>query len=309
MAATTHLSDLNELSLGYVLNHQQWWNKQARDTFNAKFSRLKGIPRPVLANQVSRGQAMAKSVLQYLSERGLTVVEVHWVARPGTLQQLVPYASKNHPADVLLRVEDHRFDGVPVDGTRWFGVSAKSTNGRGDIGMKSPGSGTLSKLLDVDVNIPVRDAIVEIRETFALPKTAKARKASLRSGPEVIHDAVGAIGQQVLGKVRQVMLETLGGRSQSFLRTFLRTELLDCDSETTWPRYIKVTGFGEHDKGTCDAKIHDPFAGTFSGDLSVEPIGSNGVGFRENGKQVCVLRAKFESEPLASTLKFNVDPK
>ncbi len=297
-ATHTHLSDLNELSLGYVLNHQQWWNKSARDTFNAKYYRLKGIARPILANQVSRAQAMAKGVLQYLAQHGHTIVGVHWVARPGTLQTLVPGASKNHPADILLRLTNDE----------WFGISAKSTNGWGDIGMKNPGSGTLSALLGVDVNVPVRDAITEMVGTFALPKTAKGRKAALRMGPAAVRDAVGTRGSEVLGNVRQMLVESLGARSQSFLRTFLRTELLDCDSEMTIPRYIKVTGFGDHDKGTCDARIHDPFAGTFDGVLTVEPVGTNSIGFRENGQRVCKLRAKFASESLASTLKFAVDP-
>jgi hypothetical protein len=300
----THRADLNELACGYILNGNRWWDRASRDQFNRK-NRL--LDRVVAEQVVFRGRAQAYKVLEYLTERGESIGEVHWCARKGTM----PCAtSKDHPADLFLKLSS---------GT-WFGVSAKQTDKNyGDIGLKNPGCGSLCKLLGVNVKPAIQEAIREVVNRYSLPKAADARKASIRAAPEEVQKGVWALGDQLLGLVRTEVLQSLGDRPGAFLRTFLEQSLLDCDHAGTFPRYIKVTGYGDQQNGNIDAalvalepqngyraELYDPFLVQLDGTITCEPIGTNSIGFRHNGEKVCKLRAKFASETLASSLKFAV---
>lgn len=282
---TTHLSDINELSLGYVLNAYRWWDSTARETFNTKCRRLSSMGlRQSVGVQVERGRVMAAAFLAWFPQR--TITTVAWVAR-----------QKTHPADIMVVFNDE----TP------FGISCKSTNGFGDIGMKNPGVGPLEKLLGLDLKAVVKAAELEMILRYGLPKSADARKAAIRLVPDVL-ESCRLRGSVVLNEIRDRVLQSLQVRDNGFLAGFLKTSLLDCD-ETTRPRYIKITGFGNGSVAhPYAAKVHDPFAVDLSGTVTVESAGSNSIIFSHNGHSVCRLRPKFESEPLASTLKFSVDP-
>jgi hypothetical protein len=322
MASTTHLSDINELSLGYGLQ-KRWWNRSARGTFNKKHALLlaNGVPHEVVANQVGRGQVMAKRVRDYLSSTyaDYTIQEVHWCARKGTIAKLFrekspitgdgsishpngAEVSENHPADICVVLGHVNEDGSIGD-RFLFGVSAKSTNGYGDCGFKNPGLGSLSTLLSVDFQEPIKTAISEVVARFQLPVHAKARKACLRAGPPEVLEACRDRGRLLRGQVRDGVLKSLGDHSGAFLRAFLETSIIDASPWQTWPRYIKVVGFG-NPEDTFDANVYDPFSVHLNGLLTCEAVGEGSVGFRHNGAKLCIVRSKFESLPLASTLKF-----
>ena len=74
-----------------------------------------------------------------------------------------------------------------------------------------------------------------------------------------------------------------------------------------YPRYIKVTG------QKIGAIIEDPMANSklsamTSGKIKLSKIGNDSVGITAGTKRVLKMRAKFESQKLASSVKFSGDP-
>ena len=77
------------------------------------------------------------------------------------------------------------------------------------------------------------------------------------------------------------------------------------------PYYIKVVGFGK--KGRYTAKVVDPINDEktlvlSSNDVSFEPTGTSSILVTAGGEPLFKIRAKWESAPLASTIKFSGDP-
>jgi hypothetical protein len=85
---------------------------------------------------------------------------------------------------------------------------------------------------------------------------------------------------------------------------FLAEHCLNIGAVT--PRYVRLIGRGSVESG-FSAELINPFAVKYTGPYRLQAVGRDGVGFLANGARVCLLRAKWESEKLASTLKFSVD--
>jgi hypothetical protein len=176
--------------------------------------------------------------------------------------------------------------------------------------MKNPGVGTLEELLGIDLAGPVQEKTAEFVAKWTLPSTQESRKRCIREDPAILVDA-RATGSRVLKEVRDQVLSSLVTKPGVFVGTLVKMYLMDCDSEFTDPRYLKVTGWGDGSlKHPYSAKVHDPFAVDFADPSlwSMAPCGNEGIKFFYAGRPVCLLRAKFASEKLSSSLKFSVDP-
>lgn len=279
----THLSDINELACGYFINRQAWWNGSVRAMFTGKVRLVKPVLGPgAIREQVERGRAMGQTVRYHVLDHHRTsVTGIQWTARDLTT---------GHPADLLLTLGT---------GGR-LGVSCKSRLiGKEGAGLKNPGLSVVSRYLGVDLQANVDAAVARACAQWSLPDNALERKTYLRAHPELRATTV-ADGIAVLQGIRDTILH---GFPVERIEEFLMTE---CLTARVQPPYIRVVGYKTAD-GHYHAKIVDPYRVDLRGPYRLQPVGRDGVGFVAHGAHVCIVRVKWESEKLASTVKFSVD--
>jgi hypothetical protein len=295
----THGSDLNELATGYFLNKEQWWNGAARSLFREKARLLKSTESTeAVTVQVERGRAMGMKLRVHLVEKRLRLLNLHWCAR-GDLTHWVPGASANHPADLILEVRPPTAPSGELGWSEWLGVSCKSRKGAEGSGLKNPGLSLVSGYLGLDLQQTVDAAVACGVREWMLPGTQAERKRYLRAHPAVRLQTI-ARGDEILVGLRDTIL---GGFPIWKIKEFLSGVL---HNEGTLPKYVRVVGRGTIDKG-FSAELIDPYQWNYTGPYRLQAVGRDGVGFLGNGARICLLRVKWESEKLASTVKFSVD--
>lgn len=77
------------------------------------------------------------------------------------------------------------------------------------------------------------------------------------------------------------------------------------------PAYIKVTGHGNSPPYT--SSILDPLKNTKSAaiqkmKIKLEKVGNDSVGVTAGGMRIMKMRVKYESQAMASSIKFSGDP-
>jgi hypothetical protein len=304
MPSNTDLADVNEIYVGYLLAGSKWWDAEAKNQFNRK-SKVIGASRTAI--QIERAERMVEEFLIWAKAHKYSgkVKKVWWTARPGVLSRAVgrEVDSRKNPTDILIQ-----FTRGPVDG--FLGLSAKSTSGGGDIGFKNPGIGTVEAALEVDLSTVLTEAVTTAVKKFKLPENSKARKDAIRNKPGV-QKQTQEMGSQVLAKVRDIMYTRLNELDSLKLRDYILKNWLDASNDL-YPPYVKVTGMGDK-PGKITAKVDDPLKNKkldaiMKGEISIEKVGNESIGVSASGKKILKMRAKFESEKLASTIKFSGDP-
>jgi hypothetical protein len=304
-ASNTDLADINEILLGYFIAGKSW-TKIGSDAKKQHDEKTKKATAEEYDQQYGRAEAMAKESIRWAKANGYSgnVSKVWWTARPGSMSEAVgrEVDQRKNPTDILIK-----FTKGPANG--FLGVSAKSTGGKTDIGFKNPGVGTVEtalgiKLKDID-DKAVKDAI----KKFKLPSGSSERKAKIRANPG-IKKVTEATGAEVLSDIREVFFKKLKSMDNKKLMNYILTYWIDSDSEL-YPPYIKATGMGKAEPYT--AKIDDPLKNEkldyiTTKKLEVVKVGNDSVGIKAGGKQILKMRAKYESEKLASSLKFSGDP-
>lgn len=303
MPANTLGADINELALGYFLNNEKWYDKNsnAESMFN---QRKKQVSSEEFNAQVSRARVMAEEVRKFLKReyKGAKIVNVFWTARMGSLADATGVKDidqRKNPTDILLQ----------LDGNRWLGLSAKSTGGKTDIGFKNPGLGTIERALSIELSSISDKQTKSFIQEFKLPASTDARKQAIRS-KKVLTEVASVRGNGVLSKIRDAMFKKLQSMSQKDLRKYILTNWLDA-TEGMFPRYVKVTGFGSKEPFT--AKIDDPLRNEKlthlnASSIKVEKTGETAIGISAGGHKIMRQRAKWESQPLASSIKFSGEP-
>lgn len=304
MPANTDLADVNEIYVGYLLAGKKWWDTEAKAQFTRK-SKVIGAVRTAL--QIERADRMVEEFLEWSKAHNYSgkVKKVWWTARPGVLARAVgrEVDSRKNPTDILIL-----FTSGPSNG--FLGLSAKSTSGAGDIGFKNPGVGTVEASLEIDLGTVLTEAVSTAVRKFKLPENSKARKDAIRKSPK-IQAQTQDMGSEVLHKVRDIMYKKLDTLSQAELRDYILTNWLDASSDL-YPPYVKVTGMGDK-PGKITAKVDNPLQNEkldaiMSKSISIEKVGNESIGVSAGNKKILKMRAKFESEKLASTIKFSGDP-
>jgi hypothetical protein len=304
MAANTDLADVNEIYVGYLLAGEKWWDAEARTQFNRK-SRVIGARNTAM--QVERAQVMVDEFLSWARGNGYSgkVSKVWWTARPGVLSRAVgrEVDSRKNPTDILVQ-----FTRGPAEG--FLGLSAKSTAGSGDIGFKNPGIGTVEASLDINLSSVLTESVNTAIRKFKLPDNTKARKEAIRKSARV-QAQTQEMGSAVLGKIRDIMYRKLDSMTNDDLRDYILESWLDASNDL-YPPYVKVTGMGTK-SGSITAKVDDPLkndklAAITGGRITLQKVGNESIGVSAGGKKILKMRAKFESEKLASTIKFSGDP-
>ncbi len=287
MAVTenTHAADVNEILVAYFLNSSKW-----EDDWKAQVSAKKALLSPEqLAAQYSRAKAMAdacKGVLYSDIER------VWWVARPGSLaraMEMPSVDSKRNPTDILVKL---------VDGN-YVGFSAKSTEKKKQIALKNPGLSTIADDLRIDFQKRISAAILMVKEKFDLPHMMTARKDAIRAHPRA--DAIRLVGDALLSSLREQWYHRLVELTPDELRAHISRFWLDIDPV---PPYWRVVGSGN--SVSVENPYDNPGLQAFMTSTPVlELHGETIIGVSAGGQNVLKMRIKFESEKMASNVKFS----
>jgi hypothetical protein len=304
MPSNTDLADVNEIYVGFLLAGKKWFDNDAKSQFEKK---SKIIGKELTEIQKARAEAMVEEVIKWAKSKKYSgrVKKVWWTARPNSLSNAVgkKVDSRKNPTDILVQ-----FTSGPAEG--FLGISAKSTSGSGDIGFKNPGIGTVEATLNINLSDIVSTTVAKAIQKFKLPENTAARKDEIRKSPK-IQEQTQTIGTELLNKIRDVMYEKLKKLDNKKLKNYILENWLDVSNDL-YPPYIKVTGMGSK-LGQIKAKVDDPLnneklGAILKNNLRLEKVGNDSIGLYAGPQKILKMRAKFESEKLASSLKFSGDP-
>ena len=300
MARNTDLADVNEIYVAFVLNGKKFPDSASEQQYEKK---LKLLNETQQQQQIGRAIVMADDFLLWAKSKGYTGVKnVYWTARPGfSFKNVVgvDVDQKKNPTDVLVEFSKGGF----------LGLSAKSTSGKGDIGFKNPGVGTVDKDLGLKLNDINKKAQEKVIKEFKLPTSASARKTEIRKN-KAIQQSTDVLGGKVLNECRDALIKRLNKQSQTERRDYIIKSWIDASQEL-YPPYVKVTGRGT--KSPYSASVEDPLnnpklKAILNSKIVYEDVGNDSVGVKAGPKKILKMRFKFESEKLASSLKMSGDP-
>lgn len=300
--ANTILSDINEIYTGYVLAGNKWFDADAKEQYE---QRIKVATKSEAADARGKAEVMAAEFIEWAKSKGykMPIKQVWWTARPGSMSEAVgePVDQKKNPTDVLVK-----FSKGPANG--FLGLSAKATKGKGDIGFKNPGVGTVDRDLNLNLSDYYEAKLKKAIMTLKLPPAAKDRKDFIRKH-STIKKKTEDMGVKILGELRDMLMERLEKMKPKELFKYLLQSWMDAD--IVYPPYIKVTGQGN--KAPYQAQVMDPTENEKLSALSSYPInlisvGNESIGVLAGSKKIMKIRFKFESEKMASSLKLSGDP-
>ncbi len=300
MARNTDLADVNEIYVAFVLNGNEFPDSASESQYNKKL----GMISPEQGEQqVGRAIVMVEEFLKWAKQNGYSGIQnTYWTARPGFSFKAVVGVDVNqrkNPTDVLVKFRTGGF----------LGLSAKSTSGKGDIGFKNPGVGTVDTDLKLKLNDINKKAQEDIVKSFKLPASASARKAAIRAN-KALQKQTDSLGAQVLSECRDTLLKKLNTLSQPQRKDYIMKSWIDASDEL-YPPYVKVTGRGT--KAPYSASVEDPLnnpklKAIMEDRITFEGVGNDSVGVKAGSKKILKMRFKYESEKLASSLKMSGDP-
>ena len=298
MASNTDLADINEIMLGYYIVNS--WQKfddslEAKAQIQAKTQRVGQEEADI---QTERALVMAKESLKWARANGYrsTPKKVWWTARPGILADAVnrDVDSAKNPTDILVQFMDGKF----------LGLSAKSTKTQGDIGFKNPGVGTVEKNLGIKLAKYDDEAVKKLLSVYDFSSSKSVRKNQIRSS-DTAKALSEELGTKVLNQIRDELFKKLNSMTQNALKNYILDDWMD--AKEVYPPYIKVTGM------RVGAKIEDPLknnkiSALNENTIKVSKVGNDSVGVMAGNYKILKMRSKYESQKLASSLKFSGDP-
>jgi len=300
--ANTILSDINEIQTGYFLAGEKWYDNDAKNQFNM---RVKQATTEEVADAIGKARVMAEEFIKWAKANGykMPIKGVWWTARPNSMAQAVGYPvdQRKNPTDVLVK-----FSSGPADG--FLGLSAKATQGSGDIGFKNPGIGTVDRSLNLGLGQEYDNQLKQTIKKFALPEAAAARKAYIRSNPGM-KKQTEEIGVKILSAMRDDLLVRLNKFKQPELIKYLLSDWMD--AEILKPPYIKVTGQGNKEPYKAvamDPTKNEKLDALAKYKITLEKVGNESIGVKAGDKKIMKIRFKFESEKMASSVKLSGDP-
>ena len=294
----TLIADVNELLVGYYINDEKWYDDSAKKQYE---NRVKEVDPKDLERATGHAEIMAKEFLKYARQKGYgKVSKVYWTARAGSMTKLtgVDVDQRKNPTDTLIK-----FSTGPSDG--WLGLSAKSTKGKGEIGFKNPGAGTVDKKLNIDLVNTYKQILEKTINDLDLPKSTKQRKSFIRANNE-IKSKTTKIGTDLMSDLRDKLFTKLDSMDNSDLLDYFLDDWLDAN--VMYPPYVKVTGKGS--KKPFSASLVEPTENEKnealkSLDFALEKVGNESIGIKAKGKKIFKMRFKFESEKMASSMKLS----
>ena len=248
---------------------------------------------------------MAKEFIKWAKSEGyrLPVKKVWWTARPNSMSVAVGYPvdQKKNPTDILIK-----FSSGPSDG--FLGLSAKATRGKGDIGFKNPGIGTIDRSLTLRLSEEVKKRTDAIIKQLDLPSSAIIRKKYIRENPG-IKAKTEAAGVELMSNLSDKLLVRIKKFTQQDLMKYLLSDWMDAD--IIKPPYVKITGMGNREPYTAssmDPTTNEKLDAMAKNELTLTRVGNESIGVMAGDKKIMKIRFKFESEKMASSMKLSGDP-
>lgn len=314
----TYLADVNEILVGYYCAGEDWsMFENAKRAKKALKERIPQIGKANYEDQDGRAQVQAKEIMQWASANGWnsSLTKVYWTARPGDLSRAVgvDVDQKKNPTDILLEFGPDSF----------LGISSKSTKSKGDIGFKNPGLGKIQSQIGANLTDPASKLQHKLikRLDFGDATSMKERKAFLKAlaGGERMSKSPNVEQYYKAGReVLRMLRDTIEKRYRQMLIDDLKEHFINdwIDAgEAMFPYYIKSTGKGKN--GNYSSTIEDPLNNEklkklSSEHIELESVGSNSIivwaGEGEDAVKLFRVRLKWESAPLASSIKLSGDP-
>ena len=313
MASNTPGADLNEIHLGLILNNGQWTGGMAaaKETYDLRKERVKQDEQ---AWRIGQTYSMKDAFLQKASELGYSggVKNVYWTARADfSFTDLDPRfepISTNNPSDLL--VEFNRSTNVD----KYLGLSAKSIKSpTGRAPFKNKGMNEIQKELlgGTQLTSFITEQTTEFLNMYPrYSTTASARKSQIAAESKTIKDAIAKYANDYMyAGLQEVLIKGLKSAGDIDVKYYCLNNLYDV---IRLPRFIKVTGRGTT-QAQYNASVTDPLnssafkALVSNGRVSYEKIGQTSVGIKVGGRKILKMRFKFESTPMATTMKFSVE--
>jgi hypothetical protein len=295
----TLISDINEILVGYFLNNEKWYDNEAKSKYE---QRVKQVSPENLERATGHARVMADEFMKYAKSEGykLPIKGVYWTARPNIMTKLVGVEvdQTKNTTDTLIK-----FSGGPSDG--WLGLSAKSTKGKGEIGFKNPGLGTVDKVLGIKIGETYKQQLAQAIKILGLPDTDAKRKPFIRADAK-IKEKTEKLGMLMLAAMRDELYNRLSLMKPKELFDYFVHEWMNAD--VMYPPYVKITGQGN--KAPYSATVMDPtknekLDALATLKLKLEKVGNESIGVMADGKKIMKMRFKFESEKLASSVKMS----
>jgi hypothetical protein len=312
-------ADVNEILMGYYAGGANWkiYGPQEKLVLKAIEQRKKQISPEEYADQDGRAKAQADASLEWAAANGFDgkLVQAWWTARPGVLSQAVEtdVDSKKNPTDTLYKFSSDAF----------LGVSAKSTKGKGEIGFKNPGIGSLGRILGIDLAGVATPKLIKVSKKldWGGAEKSSAKKQYLKDigaypmpkgskTPTPAGAPYYKAGHQVLTVARDELMKAYLDMSIEDLKEHFLD--LWIDAKDRYPYYIKVTGHGR--SGDYSATVMDPMKNDklkkiSSEHIELEDVGLSSIGVwageGEDATKLFKIRFKWESSPLTSGIKLS----
>ncbi|MBT4327383.1 MAG: hypothetical protein HOD60_10860 [Candidatus Nitrosopelagicus sp.] len=291
-------ADVNEIFFGYYLTNS-WDDFKDSDKVQTELDeRSNRLDDDEVKNQKERAKVMAKVTLEWMENNGYdgNIVKKWWPKQnSGMISQAIGYEidlDKN-PLDILVQTDKGKF----------LGLSAKSTKGSGKPPFKNPGLGTIELTLGLKLKHHYDDAVKEMLKEFPeLPKINSERKIIFKSDTEFYEKNIqgSKFVQHVFEGIRDDMYDKLITLSQEELWDYVKDYWMDAGF--LQPPYIIVTGRGTDGKYAADINDRDELSGE---NLTLQKIGCDKIRIFSKGEKLLDMRVKFESQHMATSIKFS----
>lgn len=245
--------------------------------------------------QLQRAKVMANAVATYIAtERpNESLSHVQWVGR---------IASYN-PSDVVCHFES---------GTQ-LGISCKSTRTRGGICFKNAGVRHFKQHMGLDFRPIYEKAAKDFCVQYSLPFKNNERKLFLRQNP-TLQNLAQRVAEETLMQITTLIYDKLCQQSQDWMRDYCLRHWMDYYADVPW---IRVTGMGKN--APFEALIEDPkqmhgpyaapeYVALSTHGIKLCRIKNTSIGIYAGDTPVFKIRAKYDTEKLASSLKFLGEP-
>jgi hypothetical protein len=306
---------LNELLMGYHINGQEWFSKDAKEELSE--TRVSVEPE-VYKMENLKAEQMAEAFLGKSRHMGYhNVRTVYWIGggNVGTLNTLrrnidpkgqmeLDLDPRVNPSDLMVEFQK----GARGKFERWLGISAKSAQRTdGKIGFKNPGLGTLDGELGLDLTKYLKKREEEFAEQYGLSNVGTQREAQIKRNQRLFKRAVN-VGDELLSELRDKIIYKLSRMNHDQAHQHLLSVWLN--AEDLFPPYLKVTGSGI--KPPFQVKVENPlendnFSKLNTGNIKFLKAGAQSITVTANGARLFNMRLKFKGTKMASTVKLSAD--
>lgn len=249
-------------------------------------------------------EKMSSAIVDWLVEHPLysysQIRKIYWTATPNAIR--VATGNKNlnfrkNPSDIVIRFYTGQF----------LGVSAKTTKKKNNFSFKNPGIGTIEKSLGVTLTDQYTTTLEGCISKYNLPRLSKERKSVIRRNPD-LKTTIDRIGSEQLKIITDKLIDVFLGMSQDDLRRHLLEDWFNSYEKADLP-YIQVCANNSKYYVTDPSSSKPVQVLSQASNIHTNRLGNETIGVYADGTPVFTIRAKFDSQKMAGSIKFAAEPK